>query len=163
MRTQTIKQESKYFLEIETLMSRDFYDFYRKERNHMALAIDQYNYFVKAVNGILLTIIKTAVHTRGGVHIKGMGYFCHVRTKIKRKNPREKNPLKKVQKKYSYVLHFIPDKDLKEWYIDFNHNFYKQLDNYVVDMDIINLYYEVDRYNRRLEQESKEMKYFIDK
>ena len=157
------KQESKYFLETEELMSREFYEFYKKERKKVALAIDQYNYFVKAVNGLLLMIIRTAVYTKGGVHIKGLGYFCHVRTKRKRRDPIEKNPLIKFKKKYRYKLHFIPDEDLKEWYLDFNHNFYKQLDNYIVDLNTINLFYEIDRYNRRLEQESKEMKYFIDK
>ncbi len=156
--------ESKYFLETEELMSREFYDFYRKERRHMALAIDQYNYFVKAVNGILELIVKTSVHTKGGVHIKGFGYFCHVRTKEKRRNKTEKNPLKKFQKKYHYVPHFIPDDaNLKEWYVDFKDNWFKQLDNYTIDLDAIKLFYEIDMYNRELEQESKEIKYFIDK
>lgn len=58
---------------LEDFMSREFYNFYRKTRRKPSKVIDQYNYFEKAINGMIEELRKMLAETETGVHLKGLG------------------------------------------------------------------------------------------
>lgn len=60
---------------LDHIMSRDFYDFYRKIRRKPSKIIDQYNYFEKAINGMITELRTMLSETETGVHLKGLGVF----------------------------------------------------------------------------------------
>ncbi len=151
--------ETEYFTEVHELVDREFYDFYREHRTHQALAIDQYNYFEKAVGGILKSLKKVTVETNGGVHIKGLGYFCHIKTKNKRKDPKEKNPLKKNIKKHNHYFWFYPDEDLRDWYLEPTLIYYPKLKQYYVIPESAEMKYSFESYNKTISREAKDIKF----
>lgn len=72
---------------LELLMSREFYHFYKKTRRKPSKVIDQYNYFEKAINGMIQELRKMLSETETGVHLKGLGVlyrkpFGEILTKI---------------------------------------------------------------------------------
>lgn len=153
------KQENKNFLEIVDLIDREFYDFYRDNRTHQALAIDQYNYFKKAVGGMFQVIKKITSESSGGLDIKDFGYFCYVRSKNKRKSGLEKNPLKKHLKRYRIDLRFFPKEDFKDWYLDPSNISFPTLNQYFVTPESANMKYEMEAYNRKISLEAKDVKF----
>lgn len=60
---------------LEDLMSREFYQFYRRTRRKPSKVIDQYNYFEKAINGMVEELRRMLSETDTGVHLKGLGVF----------------------------------------------------------------------------------------
>ena len=54
-------------------MGREFNEFYKKERRKPSKIIDQYNYFEKAVHGMLSELKQMMVESENGVHLKGFG------------------------------------------------------------------------------------------
>jgi len=58
---------------LEDIQTREFYDFYRKIRRKNSKKIDQFNYFVKAINGMLKEINNLMNETDHGLHLKGLG------------------------------------------------------------------------------------------
>lgn len=58
---------------LENLMSREFYDFYRKSRRKPSKVIDQYNYFEKAFGGMIGELRQMLTETDTGIHLKGLG------------------------------------------------------------------------------------------
>ena len=153
-------KENDNFLEIHELMDREFYEFYKQNRSHQALAIDQYNYFEKAIGGLCNIIKKNSVSCSGGVHIRNFGYFCHIRSKNKRKPTHEKNPLKKHIKKYRHYLWFHPEEDLKGWYLEPSFmKWYKKLDAYYVTPESAHMNYEMRDYNTKISREAKDVKF----
>lgn len=159
MKTRTQSKENSNFIEIYELMGQEFYDFYRQHRTHQALAIDQYNYFEKAIGGICNLIKKNVASCNAGVHIRNIGYFCYVRSKNKRRNIKEKNPLKKHLKKYGFYFWFYPDEDLKEWSLDPILGYFPKLNSYFVTPESANVYYEMKDHNNKLNREGKEIKF----
>lgn len=152
-------RKNQYFLELEELVDREFYDFYREHRTHQALAIDQYNYFEKAIGGMLKSLKKLVVETNGGVDIKGLGYFCHVRSKVKRRYTSEKNPLKKHLKRYTTYFWFYPEEDLRDWYLEPTIINYKKLPQYFVIPESAKMKYEMETYNKLISREAKDIKF----
>ena len=57
----------------EDMMSREFYEFYKKVRRKQCKKIDQYNYFEKAIGGMLIELKKIMEETNEGVHLRGLG------------------------------------------------------------------------------------------
>lgn len=56
-------------------MGREFYEFYKKTRRKPSRVIDQYNYFEKAINGLVRELRAMLSETEHGVHLKGLGVF----------------------------------------------------------------------------------------
>lgn len=152
--------ETDNFVELHQLIDREFYDFYRQHRSHCAPAIDQYNYFERAVGGMLKSLKRLTVSTNGGVDIKGLGYFCHIKSKTKRKKPLEKNPLKKHIKHNRYYFWFYPEEGIREWYLEpivaVTH---KKLKEYFVIPESAEMRYSMESYSNSLRHKSKEIKY----
>lgn len=97
------------------ITTREAYDFYREHRHKVAKSIDQYNYFVKAVEGLFTVIHNMLVDSQGGVYMPGFGYFAYVRFPKKMK-VRTKSLIK--HRKEKYFPYFFPDKALKKWTMD---------------------------------------------
>ncbi len=58
---------------LEDLINREFYDFYRKSRRKPSKVIDQYNYFEKAIHGMIQELRIMLSETDSGLHLKGLG------------------------------------------------------------------------------------------
>ena len=58
---------------LDNINTRDFYEFYRRERRKPSPKIDQYNYFVKAIHGMIIELQKMMNETEHGVHLRGLG------------------------------------------------------------------------------------------
>lgn len=149
----------KDFLEKERLINREFYEFYRTNRKSVAKEIDQYNYFVKAVGGILMLIKKEMYDREFGVYIENFGHFCYIKSKTAKKRPLEKSPLKKSKKVYKWMYWFIPeDEALKDWYYNTECTITKPK-KHTIDLEAIRLLLEVEKYNRKLSRENKDIKF----
>jgi hypothetical protein len=57
----------------ETLMTREFYDFYKKIRRRNSPQINQYNLFVKVVGGMMTEMRRMMEETQYGISFKGLG------------------------------------------------------------------------------------------
>ena len=60
---------------LEDINTREFYDFYKKVRRKPSKKIDQYNYFKKAISGMLTELKKIIEESEHGVSLKGLGVF----------------------------------------------------------------------------------------
>jgi len=110
------QHNSKQFLRYKVITDREAYDFYRNYRYNVCKGIDQYNYYVKALNGIFILLKKMLAESEGGVYIEGLGYFCMVKGNPRRK--RRKSLLMKNIKYDFYFPYFFPDLEFKHWKMD---------------------------------------------
>lgn len=130
------------FLEKENLITRDFYDYYREHRKKVCEPIDQYKLFEKAVAGLLSTLVRQTIETEGGVYIKGWGYFCHVKNKVKH-SIKTKSFFDRQKKDYGYTYWFFPDKFFEGWHIHSNYVYNGiRLKSYKLHFDGIKSYYD---------------------
>lgn len=153
-------KEHKKFLEVEELMCREFYDYYRQNRKRQAKGINQYKLFIKAFNGMMITLNKISSETEGGIHIDKLGYFCRVKTKHKMIKPMEKSLLKKYEKSYGYSYEFLPDNWFKDWHMYVTVTYLNKLEKYTLHFDAIESYYKATIFSNDLERMgSKTVKY----
>ena len=103
------------FLKEVDLTDRVVYDFYRQNRREVAKGINQYNYFSKAVEGLLFVLQGMIAESEGGVYIEGLGYFACVKNKSKRKLSNPKSLLDRGKKYQPYFPYFFPDNELSDW------------------------------------------------
>jgi len=144
--------ETKEYLELDILVNREFYDFYRENRKKCAKGINQYMLFDKAVKGLLMEFKKMITTTDTGVHIKDIGYFCNVKANRKKRKYKEKNPLLKFKKYYLYDMWWYPEDRYMDWHLDFEAytTFHKPLKKYYFDLDTTQANYEIDRMQKLL-------------
>jgi len=121
MRIQTTWREGSTLRNPKEIVNRDAYDYYRKNRKKVAKGIDQYNYFVKAINGIFETAKKMLIESKGGIYIEGFGYFCNILMpyKIKRKRKVQNSLIKRVRISDKYEPFFEPDVEFSGWCMDY--------------------------------------------
>lgn len=105
-----IDEKNIFFLNSFDITDREFYDFYREHRRYRPKAVNQYNYFVKTISGIMYVIHRMLAESQGGVYIEGWGYFACVKHPKKR---RRKGSLTIRKNKYS--PYFFPEKSLEDW------------------------------------------------
>lgn len=108
---------------------------------------------------MLKSLKKLTVETNGGVSIKGLGYFCHVRSKVKRRYTKEKNPLKKSLKRYQHYFWFYPEEDLRDWYLEPITLIYPKLKQYYVTPESAEMTYSFENYNKIISREAKDIKF----
>jgi hypothetical protein len=125
------------------VINREFYNLYKQNRRKTAREIDQYKLFVKAVNGLLITMRDIIEESEGGLHILGIGYFANRKTNKKRKKVGATGFFKRQKREYSYKLDFFPDKQLKDWYITYSQTVSKRerLKRYYLHFDLIESYH----------------------
>lgn len=109
------------FLDYKDLSSREAYEYYKENRKYVSKTIDQYNYFKKAVEGLLRVIKKHFLDNEEGVCIRDLGYLGMVRTKekVKTKNPSKVSLLKKHSKRYKYKPILFIDIMYENWHMEF--------------------------------------------
>lgn len=112
------KKPSNPFLKSLYLTDRKVYDYYREHRYDVAPAINQYNYFVKAVEGMFNIIQKFLTESENGVYIEGIGYFAVESKRNKKRNGFSKSLLKRYTVSKQIKVYFIPDKMFEGWSID---------------------------------------------
>ena len=111
-------KDNNQFLHYEELVTREFYELYKRRRRHVAKEIDQYKLFEKAVGGFLELLANSIVEEEGGVYIKGLGYFCAPRrlnVNKKHKNPKATSILKKFSTREQHYPYLFVDDQLKGW------------------------------------------------
>lgn len=100
----------------KNIIDRDMYDYYRANRKKQALGIDQYKLWVKAINGLLMTLKQMVIENENGVYIEKFGYLradkrltYKVRVSILRKVDKNRNtvkftPFEERVKRYKFTL-----------------------------------------------------------
>lgn len=104
---------SKEFNKELEIIDREMYDFYRKNRRKVAKGIDQYNYWVKAMAGMIITIKKLMVENENGIYIEGLGYMCMEKVTERK---RRISPLKKIIIDNYKTIFILEDKELRQKY-----------------------------------------------
>lgn len=97
----------RFFKQIN-ITSREAYEYYRQNRKEVAKAVNQYNYYVKAINGICALLREIIIEEEEGIFISGIGYFGNVYYKdrlIRRENKFKKKYYKKVHKPNFFPEH----------------------------------------------------------
>ena len=90
---------------LDNLMGREFYEFYKKSRRKPSKTIDQYNYFEKAINGMIQELRVMLTETEHGIHLKGLGVFY-------------RKPFGEYLKKLSLFTHTKVNRDLIHFYLE---------------------------------------------
>lgn len=93
-----------------SLFTREAYDYYRQYRHHCVKGIDQYNYYLKSIEGIFRIIEQMMIESEGGIYIEGLGYFCFLKSKNKfklRGNIKVNKYIKKREKHKYYPYLFL--------------------------------------------------------
>lgn len=122
-----------------SLIDREVYDYYRENRRRQSKTIDQYNYFVKAVEGLFRVISEMIAQSEGGVYIEGLGYFCCIKKVVKN---RSESLTLRGRKKISYVPFFFPDKAFEDWRMEGTFKFF--LKNKIKEAKVKhNIYFDV--------------------
>lgn len=153
----TNRKLNSHFLKEQSLTDRSSYEYYRQNRKAPSKTIDQYNYFVKAVEGVFNVIQDLIINSEEGVYVKDIGYFC---AQKKRKKKRVKTSLFKKGFNYSTVT-FIPDENLKGWIMEGTVEV--QIKNLISEADIdynlnIPLYESVRYQEESIQKEYKKRK-----
>lgn len=102
------------FLRQVNITEREVYDFYRENRKKVAPAINQYNYYVKAVEGMMSILGEMIAQSEGGIYIEGLGYFACLKTE-RNYTKKRKSLLAKRLKFTCYLPYFFPDSSFSEW------------------------------------------------
>jgi hypothetical protein len=157
-----MRKEHNNFLEVEELVCRDFYNYYRTNRRKVAKEIDQFKYFEKAVNGILTILRKAVLEEDEGVHIKSFGYLCNVKAKNKRALYTLKSPIKMYKKEIVFKFWYIPEDNYKKWYLKEITQLCvtKKTDYKIIDKETIKAIYETETYFNSVHRQAKDIKYF---
>lgn len=140
------------------LTTREAYDYYRKNRRYISKTVDQYNYFVKAVNGLFETLSAMIVESEGGVYIEGFGYFCVIKRKNKRQRRAKSLLLRKVRID-SYYPYFFPEGVFQEWTMDrtfhanFRDNIWAQKNKWKIHFDLCHAITEASRYIKQRDKQ----------
>lgn len=90
---------------LEDLINREFYEFYKKSRRKPSKVIDQYNYFEKAIHGMLHEIRVMMGETEQGIHLKGLGVLY-------------RRPYGEYIKQLTMFTHTIKQKNLIQFYLE---------------------------------------------
>lgn len=109
------EEDDVRFLTFRSLVDREVYEYYRENRRRQSKTIDQYNYFIKAVEGLFIVISRMIAESEAGVYIEGFGYFCCIKN-IRKTKPKSLTLRSKY--KISYTPFFFPDKEFQHWRMD---------------------------------------------
>jgi hypothetical protein len=90
---------------LEQLINREFYEFYKKSRRKPSKVIDQYNYFEKAIGGLIREIRMMMTETEHGIHLKGLGVLY-------------RKPFGEYLKKLSLFTHTKVTRNLINFYLE---------------------------------------------
>lgn len=90
---------------LENINTREFYEFYKKHRRKPSKKIDQYNYFKKAINGLLMEVRRCLDGTEHGVHLKGLGVLY-------------KRPFGEFYKKLTMFTHKLVERGRYYFYLE---------------------------------------------
>lgn len=90
---------------LEDIINREFYEFYKKSRRKPSKVIDQYNYFEKAIHGMLNEIRVIMGETEQGIHLKGLGVLY-------------RRPYGEYIKQLTMFTHTIKQKNLIQFYLE---------------------------------------------
>lgn len=156
MKTLTELQEHNNFLKTQPLICREFYEYYKSKRKKVAKEIDQYKLFEKAVKGIIRVIKEVVAESTGGLHIKGLGYFCLIKKPLEYRNPLESNPNIRAKKKEAYVFWFYPDEKYKDWYLFYDEERRSLINKrdlnkkYTFEIDAVRTFYEMQEILKQL-------------
>lgn len=93
----------EYFGEITSLLDREAYDYYRKNRRRPSKAIDDYQKYHRAVARLFMIIADGIAEEEEGVYVPRLGYF----TNIPKGKKRKRNSL--TLKTTNYKVCFFPD------------------------------------------------------
>lgn len=105
-----LKHNNTFFLREHSLTSRECYDYYKEHRRWNSPTINQYNYFVKALEGFFLVVQRMMTQSKGGVYMTGLGYFACVldgKKKVNSKLKKVKSLVVKVKPRNRYKLYFF--------------------------------------------------------
>lgn len=153
-------KETEKHIKEHILLDREFYEFYKQNRKSPVVAINQYNYFVKAINGISLTLRDMVNESNGGVDIRGFGYFSNVRSRGRRRNYFETNPMKKHLKYYKFGLYFYPEEPYRCWKLKMAESQPpNKLSEYKFTPESALVKYELEDYSRTLSRATKDVKF----
>lgn len=110
---------AKEFLEYADITSEEAYEWYKEKRRVPSETINQFNYYQKAVRGMMSSIRTLMEESEGGVYIEGFGYFFKLKTKeYMFKDSLDNRILHQYKKACRYDNSFHPDPEFKDWTMD---------------------------------------------
>lgn len=154
------KIETERFLEVESIIGDELYQYYRENRQYVAKGINQRMLFDKAVNGLLITLSNIIQGTEGGIHIKDLGYFCNVKNN-KKMQIVKKSLLSTTEYREIYSNWFFPESPYDEWYLytkDISKAL-KRVVRYKLHFGLIKSKYEMMAFGTSLYKVGKDIKY----
>ena len=110
-----VYRKDKYeFVHKVSLLDREAYDFYRKNRTSVAKGINDFNLYKKAVSGLCLVIRDMMYQSVGGVSIDYFGYLCFVMTEKRVRNRKVKSVRLRLNKIPRYQLWFFQEETVEK-------------------------------------------------
>lgn len=110
------KELKQNFTNSQSLISREAYYFYRQNRKKVAVGINDYNLYKKAISGLFNMIGDILTESEGGVYLEGLGYLCMVAYPKEYKSSGKKVSLFQRVKTYQYYFPYLfTDIELDGW------------------------------------------------
>jgi hypothetical protein len=139
------------FLEVDQLMSREFYDYYRANRRRVVPALDKYLYFHRAISGLLLQIKRDSINYEHGVYIQNLFYVSRYKSHLMRD---KRTPLKKYIQVLKLKIEFLNDHIEEKWKLSntmqYTHFKLDKTKDYQSKKEEIEYYLETQKQQKRI-------------
>ena len=100
------------FLEVDQLVCREFYEYYKSIRRRIVPALDKYANFHRAISGLLLQIKRDSINYEHGVYIENLFYISRYKSHLMRD---KRTPLKKYIQVLKLKIEFLNDHIEEKW------------------------------------------------
>lgn len=148
------------FLEVDQLMSREFYDYYRSTRRRVVPALDKYANFHRAVSGLLLQIKRDSIDYENGVYIQNLFYISRYKSHLKRDR---RTPLKKYIQVLKLKIEFLNEHIEEKWKLSntmqYTHFKLDKTKDYQSKREEIEYYLETQKQQKRIFNLNKSERY----
>jgi hypothetical protein len=148
------------FLEVDQLMSREFYDYYKSVRRRIVPALDKYANFHRAVSGLLLQIKRDSINYEHGVYIQNLFYISRYKSHLIRDR---RTPLKKYIQVLKLNIEFLNKHIEEKWKLSntmqYTHFKLDKTKDYQSKKEEIEYYLETQKQQKRISYLNKDERY----
>jgi hypothetical protein len=100
------------FLEVDQLVCREFYEYYKSIRRRIVTPLDKYANFHRAISGLLLEIKRQSINYEHGVYIEDLFYISRYKAHLMRD---KRTPLKRYIQVLKLKVEFLNEHIEEKW------------------------------------------------
>jgi hypothetical protein len=139
------------FLEVDQLVCREFYEYYKSIRRRIVTPLDKYLYFHKAISGLLLEIKRESINYEHGVYIEGLFYISRYKGhKMRDRRTPLKRYIQVLKLKVEFLNEYIEEKWKLSNTMQYTHFKLDKTKDYQSKKEEIEYYLQSKAYQKRI-------------